>query len=106
MMQIVEDRSWKSVVVDSDRPVLAFMTAVWCPQCRAMTPFVQELASTHDELLVVRVQIEDNEDLQRQFEVMAVPTFVVLRNGETLAKRSGLQSKDDFFAWVDSALAE
>ena len=57
-------------------------------------------------MLVVRVQIEDNEDLQRQFEVMAVPTFAVLRNGETLAKRSGLQSKDDFFAWVDSALAE
>lgn len=105
MMQMVEDRSWKSVVLDSEVPVVAFMTAVWCPQCRAMTPFVTELAAERDDLAVVRVQIEDNEDLQRQFEVMAVPTFVVMRDGEMVAKRSGLQSKADFKAWVDEALA-
>ena len=69
-----------------------------------MTPFVQELAA-RDDLDVFRVQIEDNEDLQRQFQVMAVPTFVVMRDGEAVAQRSGLQSKADFFAWVDEALA-
>ncbi len=104
MMQMVEDRTWKAKVVDNELPVLAFMTAVWCPQCRAMTPFVQELAK-RDDLDVVRVQIEDNEDLQRQFKVMAVPTFVVMRGGEAVAQRSGLQSKADFIAWVDEALA-
>ena len=52
-----------------------------------------------------RVQIEDNEDLERQFQVMAVPTFVVMRDGEAVAQRSGLQSKADFFAWVDEAIA-
>ena len=57
-------------------------------------PLVDEIASERDDLLVGKINVNENPDLAKEFRVMSIPTLIVMRDGEIINRVSGARSKD------------
>ncbi len=68
--------------------------ADWCGPCRMVLPLVDEIAAEREDLLVGKINVNDNPDLAREFGVLSIPTLVVMKEGKILKKVSGARSKD------------
>lgn len=102
MSEIIEvnDENFEQEVLQSDVPVLIDFNAVWCTPCRAMRPILQELAlrlnDVHNDGIligkVVKLDVNKNQDIAARFNVLAVPTFIVLKNAEEVSRLLGAQT--------------
>jgi len=72
--------------------VLYFSTT-WCGPCKAMAPIITEAANSLD---IQKIDAEQNPDLTRQYSVTTVPTFIFLKNGQEVGRKSGAMRKADF----------
>ena len=68
--------------------------ADWCGPCRMVLPLVEEIAEEREDLLVGKINVNDNPELAREFGVLSIPTLIVMKNGEIINRASGARSKD------------
>lgn len=80
-------------VRDNEGLSLLDFYADWCGPCRMVLPIVDEIANERDDLLVGKINVNDNPDLAREFGVMSIPTLVVMKNGKVVNRVSGARSK-------------
>lgn len=76
--------------------------ADWCGPCRMVMPIVEEIASERDDLLVGKVNVDENPELAREFGVFSIPTLIVIKNGEIAARSTGAKSKEKILELVGS----
>lgn len=74
--------------------------ADWCGPCRMVLPLVDEIAAEREDLLVGKINVNDNPDLAREFGVLSIPTLVVMQDGKILKKVSGARSKEQILDLV------
>ena len=80
-------------VLKSDRPVLVDFWAAWCGPCMALAPTIDEIADEQDKVKVGKVNVDEQQELARQYRVMSIPTLMVFRDGELVAREAGGKSK-------------
>lgn len=89
----VTDRSFATVVLGSEIPVLVDFWAEWCPPCRMMTPVLERIAADYaGRLTVVSLNCDEEPQTARTYGVLAMPTFKIFRAGEVLASVVGARS--------------
>lgn len=74
--------------------------ADWCGPCRMVMPIVEEIANERVDLLVGKVNVDDNKDLAREFGVFSIPTLVVIKDGKEIARATGAKSKEKILDMV------
>ena len=74
--------------------------ADWCGPCRMVLPIVEEIASEREDLLVGKINVDDNPELAREFGIFSIPTLVVIKNGEIVQRASGARSKEKILELV------
>ena len=67
--------------------------ADWCGPCRMVLPVVEQIAEERDDLLVVKVNVDDNPELAKEFGVFSIPTLIVFKDDEVVNKVSGARNK-------------
>ncbi|MBR6679893.1 MAG: thioredoxin [Clostridia bacterium] len=86
---VINKNNFDAEVIASDRPVLLDFYATWCGPCRMLSPIVDKIAEEHPEIKVCKVNVDEEEALAMRFEVMSIPTLVVIKNGEVVNKSVG-----------------
>ena len=74
--------------------------ADWCGPCRMVLPIVDEIAKERSDLLVGKINVNDNPDLAREFGVLSIPTLVVMKDGKIINRASGAKSKSQILDLV------
>lgn len=80
--------------------VLIDFGATWCGHCVSMKPIVDEVASEVTDVKVVKIDIDENMELARQFKVSSIPAFVLLQDGELQGKKVGAMSKEELVNFI------
>jgi thioredoxin 1 len=89
----VTDDTFTAEVLESDAPVLVDFWAAWCPPCRVMNPVLAELAADRDDLRVVKVDTEESVETAARYGILAMPTFLLFRNGEEVLRLVGARPR-------------
>ncbi len=82
-----------SEVINSGKKVLLDFWAPWCGPCRMVVPMVEEIAVERPDILVGKVNVDEQPELASQFGVMSIPTLVVMENGQILNQARGARPK-------------
>jgi thioredoxin 2 len=99
------DGSFSDVAEKASVPVLVDLWAPWCGPCRMVSPALEQIATElAGRLKLVKVNVDDSPRLQQRFGVQAIPTLLVLRDGQVAARQTGAAPAPALRAWVDQAL--
>jgi thioredoxin 1 len=91
----LDETVFENEVLKSNVPVMVDFTAVWCGPCKMLDPIVEQLSQQWGEKVkVVKLDVDDNNNLAMQYGVMGVPTLILFVNGEPVQRLTGYQPKD------------
>ncbi len=101
----VTDADFQAEVLESEQPVLVDFWAPWCGPCRVVAPVLEEIADERAELKIVKVNIDENQQIAMDFQILAIPTMVLFRNGAEAKRIQGAMPKKRLEAELEPALA-
>ena len=81
-----------------DKPLLIDFWATWCGPCRMIAPIVEEVAAERSDIIVGKIDVDEEMELARQFKIFSIPTLIVLQDGQQKSKMTGLRAKDQILA--------
>ncbi|HTN80967.1 MAG TPA: thioredoxin [Acidimicrobiales bacterium] len=90
----MSDATFDETVQSSSEAVIVDFWAEWCGPCKMISPILEEIASEHKEKLkVVKLNVDDNPDVTRRYDVMSIPTLIVFKDGQAKKRLVGAKGK-------------
>jgi thioredoxin 1 len=90
----VSDATFEETVGASATPVIVDFWAEWCGPCKMIAPALEEIAKEHEgKLTVAKLNVDDNPDTARRFDVMSIPTLLVFQEGQPVKRLVGAKGK-------------
>jgi thioredoxin 1 len=90
----VNKTNFQQEVLNEERKVLLDFWAPWCGPCRMVVPIVEEIAEEFPEYKVCKINVDEEPELASQFNILSIPTLVVMENGQILNQASGARPKN------------
>ena len=97
----INKNNFAEEVLNSEKPVLVDFWASWCGPCRMVIPVVEKIAEDYPEYKVVKVNVDEEQELAAEFGVMSIPTLMVVRNGQVVNKSVGAKNKQQILAMLE-----
>ena len=88
-------------IKNSDKLVLLDFYADWCGPCRMVAPILHEIAEERPDIIVGKINVDEEEDLAAAFGVYSIPTLVVMKNGSIVRQTSGARPKAQILAMLE-----
>lgn len=86
--------NFKNEVLLSDKPVLLDFWAPWCGPCRMVGPVLEQISNERSDVKVVKVNIDEELDLAREYGIMSIPTIMVVKDGKVVNQSLGAKPKN------------
>ena len=89
-------------IKNQEKPVLLDFYADWCGPCRMVSPIIDEIANERDDIIVGKINVDENPDLANEFGVFSIPTLVVMKNGSIVNQIAGARPKAQILSMLES----
>ena len=96
----VNDDTFEQEVLKSSIPVLIDFYADWCGPCKMLSPTVDEVAAENDDIKVVKVNVDESQNVAIKYQVMSIPTLVVIKNGNEINRSVGVIDKAEILSMI------
>lgn len=104
-MDIINDSTFESDVLKSDKPVLVDFFATWCGPCRQMLPIITELADEMaDKIKIVKMDVDDSPKTPGTYNIQSIPTLILFKDGKMVDEKNGSLPKSELVNWINSKI--
>lgn len=90
----IDKSNFEGEVLNSEKTVLVDFWAPWCAPCRMVSPIMEEIATERSDIKVCKVNVDEQPELAGRFNIMSIPTLMVVKNGEIVTRVSGARPKN------------
>ena len=91
----ISSKEFPVEVLQAREPVLIDFYADWCGPCKMLSPIIDEVAQENDDIKVVKVNVDESSDIALEYKVMSIPTLLVIKNGQEVARSIGVIDKSE-----------
>ncbi len=92
-MKITKE-NFQEEILNSQKKVLLDFWAPWCGPCRMVGPILDEIADERSDIKVAKINVDEQPELAAQYQIMTIPTLMILENGQVITRTAGAHSKD------------
>ena len=96
----VTSANFEEEVLNSEKTVLIDFYADWCGPCKMFSPVVEAVAAENEDIKVVKIDVDNAQDIAIKYQVMSIPTTVVIKEGKEVNRAVGMMSKSDLIEMV------
>ncbi|MFM8454287.1 MAG: thioredoxin [Gammaproteobacteria bacterium] len=100
----VSDPAFEKAVLQSTKPVLVEFWATWCGPCRTLAPILETFAASETRVQVAKVDVENCPEIATKYKIQSIPTLLLFKNGEVVAKHTGLLSAAQLTQFLEEHL--
>ena len=104
MLIHIEENEFEEEVLKSEKVTLVDFFATWCPPCQMLAPVLEELGEEDDRYDIVKMNVDDAEELAERYEITVVPTLIIFKGGEIIDTFTGAKSKEEVEKMMDKYL--
>lgn len=87
--------NFKAEVLESNQPVLVDFYADWCGPCKMLSPIVEAVAKETENIKFVKINVDEAQELAMQYNIMSIPTLVLIKDGQEINRKVGLIDKSE-----------
>ena len=96
---ILTDANFDETINGSDKPVLVDLWAPWCGPCRMVSPIIEEVGKEMEgKVLVGKMNVDENQETSAKYQITAIPTILIFKDGKVAETLIGLRTKEDYIA--------
>ncbi len=96
----VED--YEKKIENESKLVIADFWAPWCGPCRVLAPTFEEVSKEYDDVVFVKINVDEAQDIAARFNIMSIPTLLIFDKGEVVDQQRGALSKDQLKDFIDA----
>ena len=86
---ILNNDNFEELVLGANKPVLVDFWATWCGPCRMIAPVIEEIAEENDDIIVGKVNVDENPELCVKYGIVSIPTLIAFKDGEIIGQKLG-----------------
>lgn len=100
----ITDANFEQEVLKAKKPFLLDFWAPWCAPCKTINPLMDSMAEEHKDIIIGKLNVDDNPITASKFSILSIPAFYIFRNGEVVDKLIGAQPKEVIESHIRKAI--
>lgn len=102
-MKKLTEKEFKTILSETDKPVLIDFYADWCGPCKIQTPIMDQVGTTvGDAAVVAKVNVDEERNIAREFGIMSIPTIILFKEGKVVTRLTGVTPKDRLVSMIEA----
>ena len=95
MLKKIEKEEFENEVLKNPKTVIVDFFATWCGPCQMLMPVLEEISNERDDFDIIEIDVDKAQELAIEYDIEAVPTMVIFKNGATIDKLGGYYPKEE-----------